>query len=89
MDVDIARLLGEILALQAGELNIDPYDQSALDRVKLISEVYGNFVGADFKGFREEFEAGYQHTQRDVRFDQGLPLEGPVSAPRRDEPPQP
>lgn len=89
MDVDIARALGEILALQAGELNVDPYDQAALDRVKLISEVYGNFVEADFKGFKEEFEAGYQHTQRDVRFDQGLPLEGPVNPPEPNEPPQP
>ena len=41
MDVDVARVLGEILALQAGELNVDPYDNAAVERVKLIAEIYG------------------------------------------------
>lgn len=75
MDVDIARALGEILALQTGELNKDPYDQNALNRIRLISETYGNFVGAEFSGFKVAFEAGYQEAQRDVRRDQGVYLE--------------
>lgn len=71
MNVDIAIALGEILAIQTEELNKDPYDVEVLQRIRLISEVYGNFVGEGFSGFKEDFESGYQRVQKDVRLDQG------------------
>lgn len=73
MDVDFARALGEILAFQTNELNKDPHDKDALDRIAVISEAYRNFVSAGLSGFKESFESGLGQAQRDVRFDQGKP----------------
>lgn len=69
MNVDIAKVLGEILAFQIDSLNKDPHDHNVLCRIKIISEIYASFVSQDFSGFRESFEYGYQTGQRDIGVD--------------------
>lgn len=83
MDIDIAKGLGEILAFQTEALDRDPYDEDALSRTLLISQIYANFVGNGFERFKQEFEVGYQIGQREGRLgrgaESGLAEDEPVS----------
>lgn len=70
MYYSIGKHLGVLLALFEYDSIRDPDDLETLQKIQLISEVYGNFSDPEYGNFRDDFQKGYEIGSADVRMRQ-------------------